>query len=82
MSIPSAPVPVPRTGWHWDWRVFFIGAMLASTLQTIAHWLTQLPLVQRLYRRFIWFKARAPWLQSSSVQGTAAWNRHGSPRLI
>ena len=39
-----------------NWQFFFVGVLLASVLQTSAGWLMQLPLLRRLYQRFVWFK--------------------------
>lgn len=52
---PPPLVAAPRRPSR-NWQFFFVGVMLASILQTLASWLMQLPIMRRLYQRFVWFK--------------------------
>lgn len=52
---PSPPMHPPLQDSR-NWQFFFVGVLLASVLQTSAGWLMQLPLLRRLYQRFVWFK--------------------------
>ena len=56
-SMGLAPPPPPVHHGHGrHWQFFFLGVMLASFVQTLASWLVQLPIMRRLYQRFVWFK--------------------------
>jgi hypothetical protein len=58
MAIPPIIAPIrpvkPASG--REWQYLWVGALLASLVQTLCSWAVHTPVWQRIYRRFIWWK--------------------------